>query len=167
MAKKERGSLSGKIDGIFRSIFFPGDGKSRSTLLLYSFCLSLAFIAVFVSSYAVLLSALETAFQNSSVTVRNIVEYSVPAIVGCIPCLALSFAFRRDKMIMVPMAFIWVSVITFIMCVTMIFAADKNNWKTEYGMFMTLIGLPMIISSALGTIGSQIIFNIRRKAQGE
>lgn len=164
MAQKERGRLSGKIDGIFRSLFFPEGGQSNSAALLYSFCLSLLFIAVFVASYMFLVDPLEVLFQNSSVAVRNIVEYIVPAIVGCIPCLALSFAFRGPKMSIVPLAFIWICVITLLMCVTMAFAADKSNWKTEYGLFLKLIGLPMFISAILGTIGSQIIYRIRRKA---
>ena len=164
MAQKERGRLSGKIDGIFRSLFFPECGQSNSAALLYSFCLSLLFIAVFVASYMFLVDPLEVLFQNSSVAVRNIVEYIIPAIVGCIPCLALSFAFRGPKISIVPLAFIWICVITLIMCVTMAFAADKNSWKNDYGIFMKLIGLPMIISAALGTIGSQIIYRLRQKA---
>ena len=164
MAQKDKGRLTEKIDGIFRSIFFPGDDKSKSAVLLYSFCLSLAFIAVFVAFYMFLVDPLEVLFQNSSVAVRNVVEYTVPAIVACIPCLALSFAFKGDKMSIVPLAFIWVCVITLIMCVTMAFAADKNSWKNDYGIFMKLIGLPMIISAALGTIGSQIIYRLRSRA---
>lgn len=164
MAQKERNRLSGKIDNIFSSIFSPEDGRSKSAVLLYSFCLSLLFIVVFVAAYLILVDPLETMFQAGSEAVRNMVEYTFPAIAACIPCLALSFAFKRDKMSIVPLAFIWICVITLIMCVTMAFAADKSNWRIEYGLFLKLIGLPMIISAVLGTIGSQIIFRIRNKA---
>ena len=164
MAQKERNRLSGKIDNIFKSIFFSEDGRPSSAVLLYSFCLSLLFVAIFVASYVILIDVLEALFLNSSVAVRNVVEYTVPAIVGCIPCLALSFALKGEKMNMVPIAFIWMSVITLIMYVTMAFAADKSNWNTEYRMFLKVIGLPMLISSVLGIIGSQIIFRKRRKS---
>ena len=166
MADKERNRLSGKIDSIFKSIFFSEDGRPNSAVLLYSFCLSLLFVAIFVASYVILINVIEAFFQNSSVTVRNIFEYTLPAVIGCIPCLALSFVFKREKMSMVPLAFIWMSAITRIMYVTMAFASDKGNWNTEYRMFLRVIGLPMLISSVLGIIGSQIIFRKRRKALG-
>ncbi len=163
MAKGEKGQFSRKIDQICQAIFLTENGKPKSALLIYSFSLALVFIVVFLASYMLLLEPLEIAFQARSVFVRNVVEYTIPAIIGCIPCLALSFAFKERKN-MVAAAFTWLDVIVLIMFVTMAFMVDKSDWATEYGLFLTVVGLPMLISAVLGTVGSQVIYRRRRRA---
>ena len=162
MAEGERGQFSRKIDNLFRAVFMAEDGKSRSSLLLYSFCLAIAFVLVFIVSYMFLLEPLERTFSSRSVFVRNIVEYTVPAIVACIPCLALSFAFRR-RMNMVPAAFLWIDVMVLITFITTAFAAGGENWATDYRMFLNVLGLPMLVSAVLGTIGSLVIYKRRKQ----
>ena len=163
MARGEKGQLSRKVDQICQAIFLTENGKPKSALLIYSFSLALLFIVVFIASYMLLLEPLEMAFQNMSVFVRNLVEYSVPAIIGCIPCLALSFAFRQ-RMNMVAAAFTWLDVIVVVIFVTMAFMVDRSDWKTEYMLFLSITGLPMLISAVLGTVGSQLIYWKRRRA---
>ena len=82
---RQRSSLQGKIDHICRVIFLTEEGKPKSTTLIYSFSLSLLFIVVLLVSYWLLLEPLENAFEGNSVLLRNIMEYSVPALVGCLP----------------------------------------------------------------------------------
>ncbi len=164
MAKEDRGQLSRKVDRICQAIFLTENGKPKSALLIYSFSLALLFVVVFIASYMLLLEPLEMAFQNKSVFVRNLVEYSIPAIIGCLPCLALSFAFRERKN-MVAASFTWFDVIVIIMFVTMAFMVDKSDWATEYRLFLNILGLPMLISALLGTVGSQVIYRRRRRAE--
>ncbi len=164
MAKREKGQLSRKVDQICQAIFLTENGKPKSALLIYSFSLALLFIVVFIVSYMLLLEPLEMAFKNMSVFVRNLVEYTIPALVGCIPCLSLSFAFRERKN-MVAASFSWLDVIVIIMFVTMAFMVDKGDWATEYRLFLTVLGLPMLISAVLGTVGSQVIYRKRRRAE--
>ena len=160
---KERSSFQRKIDHICRVVFLTEEGKPKSTILIYSFSLSLLFIVVFLISYWMLLEPLEKALQSSSVVLRNIVEYTVPAIAGCIPCVALSFAFKV-RMNMVPAAFTWLCVIDVIMFVTMAFMVDMSDWATEYGLFMAITGVPMLLSALLGTVASQVVYRRRKKA---
>ena len=160
---KERSAFQRKIDHICRVVFLTEEGKPKSTVLIYSFSLSLLFIVVFLVSYWMLLEPLEKALQSSSVVLRNIVEYTVPAIAGCIPCVALSFAFKV-RMNMVPAAFTWLCVIDVIMFVTMAFMVYMSDWATEYGLFMAITGVPMLLSALLGTVASQVVYRRRKKA---
>lgn len=160
---KERSAFQRKIDHICRVVFLTEEGKPKSTVLIYSFSLSLLFMVVFLVSYWLLLEPLEKALQSSSVVLRNIVEYTVPAIAGCIPCVALSFAFKV-RMNMVPAAFTWLCVIDLIMIVTMVFMVDRTDWATEYGLFMAITGVPMLLSALLGTVASQVVYRRRKKA---
>ena len=160
---KERSAFQRKIDHICRVVFLTEEGKPKSTVLIYSFSLSLLFIVVFLISYWMLLEPLEKALQSSSVVLRNIVEYTIPAVVGCIPCVALSFAFKV-RMNMVPAAFTWLCVIDVIMFVTMAFMVDMSDWATEYGLFMAITGVPMLLSALLGTVVSQVVYRRRKKA---
>ena len=164
MAGKEKSRLSEKIDRICKVVFLTEEGKPKSPTLVYSFSLSLLFIAVVLLSYLFLLEPLEKAFAESSVAVRNVVEYSVPALAACIPCVALSFAFR-EKMNIVPAAFTWMCIIALIMVVTMVFIVDRSDWKTEYALFMAIAGAPMILSSVIGALASQIVFRRRLAAR--
>lgn len=164
MAEGERGQFSRKIDNLFRAVFLAEDGKSKSTLLLYSFSLAIGFILVFIASYMFLLGPLEMALQSKSVLVRNIFEYTVPAIVGCIPCLALSYAFRL-RMNMVPAAFIWIDIIVVILLITTALTAKGDDWVKGYKFFLQVYGLPMLITAILGTTGSQIIYRKRRRSE--
>ena len=161
---KERSSFQRKIDHICRVVFLTEEGKPKSTILIYSFSLSLLFIVVFLISYWLLLEPLEMALQKSPVVVRNIVEYTIPAVVGCIPCVALSFAFK-ERMNMVPAAFTWLCVIDLIMFVTMVFTVDMSDWATEYGLFLAIVGIPMLLSAVLGTVASQVVYRRRSKAR--
>ncbi|MBP5163167.1 MAG: hypothetical protein ILP16_09375 [Spirochaetales bacterium] len=163
MPVKERSSFQRKVDHICRVIFLTEEGKPKSTLLIYSFSLALLFIVVFLVSYWLLLEPLEMALSGSSVVMRNIVEYTVPALVGCIPCVALSFAFK-ERMNMVPAAFTWLCVIDLIMFVTMIFMVDRSDWVTEYRLFLAIVGLPMLISAVLGTVASQVVYRRRKRS---
>ena len=160
---KERSAFQRKIDHICRVVFLTEEGKPKSTVLIYSFSLSLLFIVVFLVSYWMLLEPLEKALQSSSVVLRNIVEYTIPAVVGCIPCVALSFAFKV-RMNMVPAAFTWLCVIDVIMFVTMAFMVDMSDWATEYGLFMAITGVPLLLSALLGTVASQVVYRRRKKA---
>lgn len=159
--KKERSAFQRRIDQICRVVFLTEEGKPKSTLLIYSFSLSLLFIVVFLVSYWLLLEPLEMAFESSAVWLRNIVEYTVPAVVGCIPCVGLSFAFR-EKLNMVPAAFAWMCVIVLIVLVTMLFMVDPADMATEYGLFMAIAGVPALLSAGLGTVASQVVY--RRRA---
>ena len=164
MEGKEKGRLSEKIDRICKVVFLTEEGKPKSPTLVYSFSLSLLFLAVVLVSYLLLLEPLEKAFAESSVAVRNIVEYIVPAIAACVPCVALSFAFR-EKMNLVPAAFTWMCIITLIVVVTMVFIVDRSDRRTEYALFMAIAGAPMILSSAIGTLSAQIVFRKRLEAR--
>ena len=156
MARKERSGFQRKIDNICRVVFLTEEGKPKSTTLIYSFSLSLLFVAILLVCYWLLLDPLENAFSESPVIVRNIVEYLVPAIVGCLPCVALSFAFK-EKMNVVPAAFTWVGIIALIMIISMIFMVDKSDWATEYALFMAIVGIPMLLSATIGITASQIV----------
>ena len=162
--KKERSAFQRKIDQICRVVFLTEEGKPKSTLLIYSFSLALLFLALIMISYWVLLEPLERAFASSPVWVRNTVEYLVPAIVGCIPCVALSFAFKV-RMNMVPAAFAWVFFIAMIAMVTMIFMVDPSDWVMEYKLFLAIAGIPMLVSAFLGIVASQIVYRRRLKAR--
>ena len=162
--KKERSAFQRKIDQICRVVFLTEEGKPKSTLLIYSFSLGLLFLALIMISYWVLVDPLEKAFASSPAWVRNIFEYIVPAIAGCIPCVALSFAFKQ-RMNMVPAAFAWVFFIAVIAMVTMIFMVDPSDWATEYKLFLAIAGIPMLVSSLVGIVASQIVYRRRMKAR--
>ncbi len=163
MAEKERSKLSRKIDEICRVVFLTEEGKPKSTTLVYSFSLALVFIVVILVGYVLLIDPIELGLEGSPVWVRQVLEYLVPGLVCVALCTALSFAFRKkERFNLVAAAFTWVDIIVAIMLVTMMFTVDSSDWGTEYGLFMAVAGIPMLVSAVLGTVASQIVYRKRK-----
>ncbi|MBR2282626.1 MAG: hypothetical protein IJ863_08395 [Spirochaetales bacterium] len=164
MAEKERSKLSRRIDEICRVVFLTEEGKPKSTTLVYSFSLALLFIAVTLISYMLLVDPIEKGLARSPVRVRQVLEYLVPGLVATVLDTALSFAFRkRERMGLVAAAYTWVDIVVLMMVITMMFTVDGTDWATEYGLFMAVSGIPMLVSAVLGTVASQVVYR-RRKA---
>ena len=58
------------------------NGKVKSTLLLYSFCLCWVFIAVYAALFVFLLDPLDALVSGAPGIVAHVVEAVVPALVG-------------------------------------------------------------------------------------
>ncbi len=163
MADKEQSKLSRRIDEICRVLFLTEEGKPKSTTLIYSFSLSLVFVVVLLLLYILLIDPIELGLAKSPTWVRQVLEYLVPGIVGVALCTSLSFAFRkREKMGLVAAAFTWVDILVLLVVVTMMFMVDSSDWATEYGLFMAIAGIPLLVSAVLGTVASQLVYRKRK-----
>ena len=93
-------------DSFWSAFQMTENGKVKSTLLLYSFCLCWVFIAVYASSFVLLLDPLDALVSGAPKVVVYLVEALVPALVGTVVC-ALSWPLYKDKRLMLA-AFIWI-----------------------------------------------------------
>lgn len=163
---KERSKFQQKLDGFLRALFFEENGKPKSADLLYSFLLAILFTLIYLMAYMLLLGPIEKLLSDASVTVRNIAEYILPAAAGSALCLLIRHLLKeRGKLALA--AYLWMTVLLIAIMLFALILIDWSDPKTEYGLFMALIGFPLIASILTGGIPALILHRKKMKERAE
>lgn len=94
---------------------FMKDGRVKSTLLLNSFCFSIAFLAIYGLTYGLLLPGLDHILSRFlPATLCTILESGICGFVGSLICATCFFLIRDKRVFLV--AYIWL----FIICAVLI-----------------------------------------------
>ena len=167
MAAKES-KFQQKLDGFLRTLFFEESGKPKSADLLYSFLLAILFILIYLMAYTLLLGPIEKLLSETPVTVRNIAEYILPAAAGSVLCLLIRH-FLKEQGKLALAAYLWMTVLLIAVMLFALVLIDWSDAKTEYGLFMALIGFPLIASILTGGIPALLLHRrrLREKAEAE
>ncbi len=163
---KERSALQRRIDQFLRVLFLDEKGAPKSAVLLYSFLLAILFVLIYLAAYLLLLDPLESLFSGSSVAVRNIVQYLLPAIAGSIPCIAMYFAFPKQRQL-VPYAFLWMLVLLIAIMLFELLLIDWSDAWTEYQLFLVILAIPLAVSILCGGIPATLLYRKDRKKARE
>ena len=163
---KERSKLQRKLDAFSRALFLDENGKPKSATVLYSFLLAVLYTVIDAAAYLLLLDVLEAALSDAPVWARNVVQYLVPAIVGSIPCVGLFFLLRERKNL-VPCAYLWMAVLLVGMSLAELLLIDWSDAATEYGLYMVLLGIPGILSVAVGGVPAWLLYRRYLKREAE
>ena len=155
-----------KLDAFSRALFLDEHGKPKSAVLLYSFLLSILFAGIYAAAYFFLLEPLESALSSAPVAFRNVVQYLVPAIAGSVPCVALYFAFSKNKQT-VPCTFLWMAALLILMMLVMLILADWSDGGTDYLLFLVILVVPSALSILCGGIPSWLLYRKELKKQKE
>ena len=155
---KDQSKLSKKIDHICSVLFLTEEGKPKSAALLYSFCLSLLFIVIYFFSYFLLIDPLENLFADSSTQLRYVVQVIIPAIIGSVPCVLLSYAFKNDNVNLVPAAYRWMAFGWVLLMFLGIFYFDAD----DYVSFFSIFGITGLLSVICGGFASGRIYRSRK-----
>jgi len=107
MAQEKKRTFREKMDRFWAVLFLTEEGRPKSALMLYSFCLSLLFFGIYAFAYGFLLDVLEKLFATYSVAVRNAFQAIVPGVAGSIVCSSLFFLFKDRRL--VPATYIWLT----------------------------------------------------------
>ncbi len=163
---KERSALQRKIDQFLRVLFLDEKGAPKSAALLYSFLLAIVFVLIYLAAYLILLGPLEKLFSGASVAARNVVQYLIPAVAGSIPCVALYFAFPKQKQI-VPYAFLWMAVLLVAIMIFELLLIDWSDAWTEYQLFLVILAIPLAVSVLCGGIPATFLYRRDMKRERE
>lgn len=135
--KPNQGTFREKLDQFWRVLFLNEQGRPKSAMFLYSFCLSLLFFAVYAAAYFFLIDVLESAFAASSVPVRNILQAVLPGLAGTLVCCALFYAFPDKRL--VPVAYLWLAAFALAALITMAFITEKEEFQIFLYFYAMLI----------------------------
>ena len=135
--KPNQGTFRNKLDHFWRVLFLNEQGRPKSAMFLYSFCLSLLFFAIYTAAYFFLIDVLESAFAASSVLVRNLFQSVLPGLLGTVVCCALFYVFPDKRL--VPVSYLWLAALALAALLTMAFITEKEEFRIFLYFFAMLV----------------------------
>jgi len=150
MTKPQGETLRSKLDRFWRVLFLTEEGRPKSAVFLYSFCLSLLFFVIYALSYGFLIDVLEAALADQTVLVRNILQSVLPGLAASVVCCAMFFPFRDKRL--VPMAYLWLAVYALAALVTMLFIVSKEEYRIFLYFFAMLVPVGLISGGAISIL---------------
>ena len=168
--------LSEKLGRFWRTLFLTETGRPKSTVLLYSFLLSLVFLAIYVAAYAFLVGPIQQIFipdfksmtlkefsefslaHKDLVTWMNVLESLLPGLAGSIVCCGISLLIK-DRAVPAG-AYIWLVVLLVVVLIAMIPIA-KNAEVYKSFLFFILMYVPAGLLT--GTIFTHHRYGVYRK----
>jgi hypothetical protein len=153
--KKGESKLRKKLDSFWMALFLTPEGRPKSAMLLYAFCMSVLFIVIYGACYYFLIDVLERMFANYSVGVRNLTQAIVPGVVGSAICGSTYFLQRKEKRI-IPVAYLCL----WVYAVAIVIMAALLGEAVDFQVFMYFFA--MLVPTGLIT-GSAYVFTLYRK----
>lgn len=137
-----------KADKFWSAFLLTKDGKVKSTLLLNSFCMCVALIAVYAAAFVLLLGPLKTATAGMPAWVGNLVGALVPAVVGSVVCL-LTFPLFKEKRTL-PCAYLWLFILLVACLITMLILlrGEKAATALMLQFFVLFTAAPLFLGGA-------------------
>lgn len=147
MANTTGATLRQKLDRFWNILFLTEDGRPKSAMFLYSFCLSLLFFGIYAAAYVYLIDVLETAFVNESVLLRNIAQCVLPGLAGTVVCCAMFFLIPDRRL--VPAAYLWLAAYALAAFITMFFLTEQEEFRIFLYFFAMLVPVGLISGGAV------------------
>nr|WP_326185592.1 hypothetical protein [uncultured Oscillibacter sp.] len=121
------------------------NGKVKSTLLLYSFCLCWVFIAVYGVLFFFLLDPLDALTAGMPTAVVNLVEALVPTVIGAAVCGLTWFLSRTEKRLL-PAAYLWMLLLLLACLITLLIYSDGDREVRLMALqFFAMFVLPPLV----------------------
>ena len=156
--QKEIDERIGKAADKFWSAFqMTENGKVKSTLMLYSFCLCWVFLVVYGLCFALLNPLLDGLLSGLPVAVINLVEALVPAAAGTAVC-CLTWLVPGDKRLL-PVTYLW---LTLFMLACLVALIILMGWDSV-PLVLQFFGMFTLAPLVLGISSSLILYHNRRR----
>lgn len=138
-----------RANSFWDAFLMTENGKVKSTLLIYSFFLSVVFLAVYFAAYIFLLDPINAAAAGASLVVVNLAQSLIPAAVGTAVC-GLSWLLFRDKRLM-PATYAWLVVMAVVFLITMLvlFGEDLDSRDLFLHFFLLSIPAPLLFGCGM------------------
>ena len=136
-------------DSFWSAFQMTENGKVKSTLLLYSFCLCWVFIAIYAASFAFLLDPLDALVSGAPGFVVHMVEAVVPALVGAVVCV-LPWPIIKDKRI-IPASYTWIFLLSMACLIAMlVMMKDEPEARNLFlQFFVQAVPAPILLGGGL------------------
>ena len=139
-------------DSFWSAFQMMENGRVKSTLMLYSFCLCWVFAAVYGAAIALLIGPLHMLMAGSPVFLENLVTALVPAVLGTAVC-CLTWLLPGDKR-KLPAAYLWLTLLM-LACLIALLVLLKGEQGAQilalqfFGMFVLV---PLIMGAGMSIL---------------
>lgn len=139
-----------KADKFWGMFLFTENGKIKSTLIVYSFSLSLLFLAVYFLAFMLLIDPLHGLMEGTlgaPVWAINLVEGLVPALLGTALCCSLFFVFKDKRL--VPATYVWLCLYALILLIGMLVQLSLQDWSGFLQLYVLVIPVPVVLGQVV------------------
>lgn len=134
-------------DSFWSAFRMMENGRVKSTLLLYSFCLCWVFIAIYGALFAVLIDPIHAMAAGMPTLVENLASALVPAILGTGIC-GLVWFLPGDKRLL-PASYLWLALLMLACLATLLFYL-KGEGSASIVLTLQFFGMFVLSPVLLG-----------------
>ena len=152
--KKERKEKWAKREKNFwKAFLFTEDGKPKSGLMVYTFCLSIVFVLLYIGAFNLIINWLSPVTAEWPVFAGNLVQSLAAGVVGVLVTLILHRIFSEKRLMLG--TYLWLAGYILLVSVSMIFML--GDWEA-FVAFLHFFAWFAAIPVALGLIVSYFLY---------
>ena len=152
--KKERKEKWAKREKSFwKAFLFTEDGKPKSGLMVYTFCLSIVFVLLYIGAFNLIINWLSPLTAEWPVFAGNLVQSLAAGVVGVLAALILHRIFSEKRLMLG--TYLWLAGYILLVSVSMIFML--GDWEA-FVAFLHFFAWFAAIPVALGLIVSYFLY---------
>ena len=152
--KKERKEKWAKREKSFwKAFLFTEDGKPKSGLMVYTFCLSIVFVLLYIGAFNLIINWLSPVTAEWPVFAGNLVQSLAAGVVGVLAALILHRIFSEKRLMLG--TYLWLAGYILLVSVSMIFML--GDWEA-FVAFLHFFAWFAAIPVALGLIVSYFLY---------
>lgn len=152
--KKERKEKWAKREKNFwKAFLFTEDGKPKSGLMVYTFCLSIVFVLLYIGAFNLIINWLSPVTAEWPVFAGNLVQSLAAGVVGVLVTLILHRIFSEKRLMLG--TYLWLAGYILLVSVSMIFML--GDWEA-FVAFLHFFAWFAVIPVILGLIVSYFLY---------
>ena len=152
--KKERKEKWAKREKSFwKAFLFTEDGKPKSGLMVYTFCLSIVFVLLYIGAFNLIINWLSPVTAEWPGFAGNLVQSLAAGVVGVLAALILHRIFSEKRLMLG--TYLWLAGYILLVSVSMIFML--GDWEA-FVAFLHFFAWFAAIPVALGLIVSYFLY---------
>ena len=152
--KKERKEKWAKREKSFwKAFLFTEDGKPKSGLMVYTFCLSIVFVLLYIGAFNLIINWLSPVTAEWPVFAGNLVQSLAAGVVGVLVTLILHRIFSEKRLMLG--TYLWLAGYILLVSVSMIFML--GDWEA-FVAFLHFFAWFAAIPVAVGLIVSYFLY---------
>ena len=139
-------------DSFWSAFQMMENGRVKSTLMLYSFCLCWVFAAVYGAAIALLIGPLHMLMAGSPVFLENLVTALVPAVLGTAVC-CLTWLLPGDKR-KLPAAYLWLTLLMLacLIALLVLLKGEQGAQILALQFFWMFVLVPLIMGDGMSIL---------------
>ena len=133
-----------KADRFWESFLFTENGKPKSSLMIYTFCLSFVFLAVYAVCFLLMISLLTNLLSSLPAFASNAIVSILASVIGVFIC-CVPHRFVQDKRLVFG-AHLWLLLYALASLIAMLIMLNGEATNVLLVFFGWFIAIPLVVS---------------------